>query len=98
MPIRDKFRNLAERAVEALRMQRVSEIEPLRSECDALRNEVIALRRAFIKAMHAEDVNLTSATLYLHTVQETEQIIVELRRLLKSVRHFHEYAIEVTAQ
>jgi hypothetical protein len=31
-------------------------------------------------------------------VQETEQIIVELRRLLKSVRHFHEYALEVTAQ
>lgn len=97
-PFRNKFKNLAERAVELLRQQNVSEIEALREEFDVLRDELVALRRNFIKSMQREDVNLTTATLYLHTLQETEQIVVELRNLLRSVRHFHEYVVDVTAK
>ena len=48
------------------------------------------MRRTLLSKLSAEDVNLTAATLHLHIVQEGEQLCVELRQLLGSMRQFRE--------
>ena len=80
----------AELAADCLRHQRLGEIEGLRNECTRLREEYAQMRRTLLSKLSAEDVNLTAATLHLHIVQEGEQLCVELRRLLGSMRQFHE--------
>ena len=81
---------LARQAADCLRHQRIGEFEGLRNECQQLREEFIRLRNTLLSELSAKDVNLTAATLHLHLVQEGEQLCVELRRLLGSMRQFRE--------
>ena len=85
-----RWAELARCAADCLRHQRLGEIEGLRNECTRLREEYAQMRRTLLSKLSAEDVNLTAATLHLHIVQEGEQLCVELRRLLGSMRQFHE--------
>ena len=85
-----RWAELARCAADCLRHQRLGEIEGLRNECTRLREEYAQMRRTLLSKLSAEDVNLTAATLHLHIVQEGEQLCVELRRLLGSMRQFRE--------
>ena len=88
--LRNRWTELMTKAAETLRHQRLDEVESLRDECAQLREDIARMRRTTILQLQQPHVNLTSATLFLHLVQETEQLTVELRRLLKCMRNFHE--------
>lgn len=90
LPLTRRWCDLARRAADCLRHQQTEAIEPLRMECQQLREDFAGLRRTSIERLGQKEVNLTTATLLLHILQETEQLNVELRRLLKCIRHFHE--------
>lgn len=56
----------------------------------ALHEAARNFRNDILAELRQPGVNITSATLLLHVVQETEQFILELRNLLKSCRKFQE--------
>lgn len=89
-PLLNSWVGLAQNAADCLRHLRVADIEPLREECQTLREELARLRRESTLQLQQSDVNLTTATLFLHLIQEMEQLTVELRRLLKCIRHYRE--------
>lgn len=62
--------------------------EDLKDVCENFRN----FRYDVMVGLQACDANVTTETLLLHVIQETEQIVVELRVLLKNCRRFHELA------
>ena len=67
---------------------RVKRVEGLRLNIDQLRNELNMLRRNVLIDMQQPDTNITSTTLIIHIIQETELLAKELRSLLKSCSHF----------
>ena len=67
---------------------RVKRVEGLRLHIDQLRNELNMLRRNVLIDMQQPDTNITSTTLIIHIIQETELLAKELRSLLKSCSHF----------
>jgi hypothetical protein len=88
----EKLVNIMNSAAYNLKELRVNENENLRAECLALREEFKAFRKDVLVELQEPGVNLTSATLLLHAIQETEQIILEVRHLLKRCRKFQELA------
>ena len=69
---------------------RVKRVEGLRLHIDQLRNELNMLRRNVLIDVQQPDTNITSTTLIIHIIQETELLAKELRSLLKSCSHFCE--------
>ncbi len=67
---------------------RVKRVETLRLDIDQLRDELNMLRRNVLIDMQQPDTNITSTTLLIHIIQETELLAKELRSLLKSCSHF----------
>lgn len=88
--LRDRVIGVMERAAANLRDLRLTDNAQLREECVTIREEIAAFRNSVIMEMQQNGTNLTSATLLLHIVQEMEQICVEIRVMLKSVRRFNE--------
>ncbi len=81
---------LMERAAEELKNQRMENIGQFREDCDTLRYQLRDLRHKTLVELQTSSVNLTSKTLLLHMIQESEQLCSEVRMLLKSVRRFRE--------
>lgn len=73
-----------------LREGNLSENETLRVECTNIRKELSVLRKEVLVQTQTSDTNLTPATLFLHVVQETEQLCIEVRHILKSTYRFTE--------
>ena len=48
------------------------------------------LRKEVLVQAQTSETNLTPATLFLHVVQETEQLCIEVRHILKSTYRFTE--------
>ena len=88
--LRDRLVKVVESAAENLKEMRQTENEALRSELTDIREEFKAFRKDILLELQQPGVNMTSVTLLLHVVQETEQIILEVRQLLKRCRKFHE--------
>ena len=72
----------------ALRQGSAERYEELRAQLAALKEDFAALRHAITRDLSCAEVNLTTATLLLHTVQESEQIAGELRTLLREFRRY----------
>ncbi len=82
--------DVMEQSAELLRNHQVDECEPLRNRCDEVRRGLAAMRDKVLLELQTPGVNITTKTLLLHVVQETEQICIEMKVLLKSVRRFKE--------
>ncbi len=85
-----RLSDIMERAAENLRNQRIEENEQLRDECNALRHELKDMRNNVLVELQTKSANMTSKTLLLHLIQETEQLCSEVSMLLKSVRKIRE--------
>ncbi len=90
--LRDRLIALMGQVAENLRNRRDDLNAPLRGECRNLRAEMSAFRDELLVKVQQDDVNITAMTLLLHTVQETEQLTLELRLLIKNCRLYHEVA------
>ena len=93
----DRYIKLRHRLIETmttaagnLKELRVSDNEPLRAELLSIREAFKAFRNDVLVEMQGADVNITATTLLLHAIQETEQIVLEVRHLLKRCRKFQE--------
>ena len=88
--IRNRLVVLMSDIAEALRNSKIVENEQLLKRCDTLKEEIKSLNEDISVAIQGEGVNLNSMTLLLHIGQETQQLIVELRDLLKTSKAYRE--------
>lgn len=88
--LRNQLSDIMIKAADNLKNARYSENEALREQADKLRTELSEFRNQILVQLQTSATNLTASTLLLHLVQETEQIVIEVRVLLKSVQKFHE--------
>lgn len=88
--LRNQLSDIMIKAADNLKNARYSENETLREQADKLRTELSEFRNQILVQLQTSATNLTASTLLLHLVQETEQIVIEVRVLLKSVQKFHE--------
>lgn len=90
--LRNQLTDIMLQAADNLKSARYEDNEALRERADKLRTDLSDFRVQILVKLQTPAVNLTSSTLLLHVVQETEQIVVEVRVLLKSIKKFHELA------
>ena len=88
--IRDRVVEVMNQAAVNLKHFNTVENERLRADLVKIREDFKAFRHEVLVELQTRDVNMTTDSLLLHVIQETEQITVELRFLLKSNRRFHE--------
>ena len=88
--LRDKLIAILEEATENLQDFNVERNEEIRQKCVKLREEYSAYRHNVLVEMQTKEININTITLLLHVLQETEQIVIELRLLLKNCRRYHE--------
>ena len=88
--LRDKLIAITQDAIDNLQHFDIAKNEEIRLRCVRLREEYSAFRHSVLVELQTKDINLNTITLLLHVLQETEQIVVEIRLLLKNCRRFHE--------
>ena len=86
--ISKQLTNIIMQAAENLREQRIEDNETLREECEMIRGEFNELRDIVLVKIQRPDINITSETLLLHIIQESEQLCIEIRQLLKLTKRF----------
>ena len=91
-PLRNRLALLMEEGARNLETMRVADNASVVDQLKELREDFSALRKELIIETQTSDENLTALSLLLHIVQETEQLVVETRLLLRSCCKFHELA------
>lgn len=86
--VRNRVTSLMRKVADNLRNSRATDNEALLPQCQALRDDIFHVYQDVTAEMQREDTNLTSATLMLHIVQETEQIVVEVEDFIKADRAY----------
>ena len=66
------------------------DIQDISDEAVQLKNDFAAFRHEVTLLLQTPGAHLVTLSLLLHVTQETEQIVKELRSLIKSVRRFRE--------
>lgn len=88
--LRTEFTELIAEIVGNFRNQRSEDNDALMARCSEIRSELHNLGQEIGVAIQTTDVNLTAITLMLHLVQETEQLLVEVKELLKNTKLYRE--------
>lgn len=86
--VREQLLKVMNETAVRLREGNLNENEALRVECTNIRKELSVLRKEVLVEAQTSETNLTPATLFLHVVQETEQLCIEVRHILKSTYRF----------
>lgn len=92
MALRNRLDAIIQDAADNLRHFDADKNRKLRDDLTEVRDSFREFRHDVMVGLQASDANVTTETLLLHVLQETEQIVVELRVLLKNSRRFHELA------
>lgn len=92
IPLRNRLQTLMEEAAANLEAMRVADNAAIVDQLRELQEDIAALRRDITIEIQTSDENITPAALLLHLIQETEQLVIETRLLLRSCCKFHELA------
>lgn len=90
MVLRNRLIDLMEQSAEMLGHIDAENYRRILDEGKLLRKDFASLRHDLSVDLQTADRNMTAATLLLHVVQESEQVDVELRDLMKHCHRFHE--------
>lgn len=88
--LRTQFTDLITEIAGNFRNQRGDDNDALIPRCTEIRNELNKLGQEIGVAIQTTDVNLNSISLMLHLVQETEQLLVEMKELLQNSKLYRE--------
>ncbi len=88
--VRSGLVNLMQSASENLRNQRFEENDKLVARCDEVKAEAENFCQSLGVDIQSQDTNLNSLTLVLHMAQEMRQMVVELKDMLKTYKHYRE--------
>lgn len=87
--LRNRLVELSNDIASNLRNLRSAENEKLLGHCEQLLHEFDHFCDDLGVRIQSTDVNLNSASLLLHMVRETQQLLVELTGLIKTEREYH---------
>lgn len=90
IPIRDEVVEMMEKAIEILNDSEYSQIEPLLTEGNALKSKLSQIRHEEQINSRKENANIRLDLLYLNTLQETQELVSDLRHLLRGIKKFRE--------
>lgn len=88
--LRDRLAGTMKQIAVNLKSNDAIDYEKLREQCMEVRNEMRTFRHEVLLGLQTRETNMTTDSLLLHVIQESEQIAIELRVLLKSSRRFNE--------
>lgn len=90
VPLRDTMLFMIKRIREVIETGSYSEAPALRSQCDELEEFFSQERKDQIARMQASKDNIALSYVYLNMIQESQQMIISLRHLLRAARHLNE--------
>lgn len=88
--VRGRVVELMTDAATNLRNTRSENNDLLPKQCEALREDIFRFYQDISVLIQTTDTNLTAATLLQHIVQETEQLVLELEKLLHALKAYRE--------
>ncbi|MBP3773951.1 MAG: inorganic phosphate transporter [Bacteroidaceae bacterium] len=90
VPLRDEVVEMFETSVEVFTNKDYSKVEMLLSEGDRLKERITEIRHKDENNYRDADSNVRIDLLYLNTLQETQELVSDLRHLLRGATHFQE--------
>lgn len=90
VPLRDTMLFMIKRIMNVVETSSYGEATALKAQCDELEEFFSQERKAQIARMQASKENIAVSYVYLNMIQESQQIIISLRHLLRAARHLNE--------
>ena len=90
VPLRDTMLFMMKRIQSVIESGDYSESGAVKAQCDELEEYLSQARKDHIARMQATKENITVSYVYLNMLQESQQIIISLRHLLRAARHLNE--------
>ena len=90
VPLRDTMLFMMKRIQSVIESGDYSESGAVKAQCDELEEYMSQARKDHIARMQATKENITVSYVYLNMLQESQQIIISLRHLLRAARHLNE--------
>ena len=81
---------MMEKAVEILENSEYAQIGALLAEANAMKSKLSQIRHEEQINFHKENANIRLDLLYLNVLQETQELVSDLRHLLRGVKKFRE--------
>lgn len=89
LPLRDNVIYMLGRTSEIIQAKEYVSISELRNDCSRLKESFSNLRKKQIERLHNDSCNIAVSYVYLNMIQESEEIISQLRHLLRAVDKFN---------
>lgn len=89
IPLRDNVVYMIERAKEIIATNDYSSINSFRVDCSKLKESFSELRDKQLARLRKDDANIAVSYVYLNMIQESEEMISQLRHLLRAVDKFN---------
>ena len=89
LPLRDNVIYMLGRTSEIIQTKEYGSISELRNDCSRLKESFSNLRKKQIERLHNDSCNISVSYVYLNMIQESEEIISQLRHLLRAVDKFN---------
>lgn len=90
LPIRDEVVEMLDRSVEILHSGAYDQIEPLLAEGNAMKSRLSNVRHEEQLNPSSTEATLRLDLLYMNTLQETQELVSDLRHLLRGIKKFRE--------
>lgn len=90
LPLRDEVVMLYQRAEKQLESELTNEIELLRQDATNLQKKLSAYRKSLMDGLHNTNTNIEAITVLLNVVQESQELISNLRHMLRGMAKFQE--------
>lgn len=90
LPLRDEVVKLYESAIELLKQEPTDEIESLRLEASSLQKKLSAYRKSVMDELQNTGTNIEAMTVLLNVVQESQELLSNLRHMLRGWGKFQE--------
>lgn len=88
IPLRDEVVKLYGRASEMLNGELTDEIEQLRLDAASLQKKLSAYRKDIMDRLHNSATNIEATTVLLNIVQESQELLSDLRHMLRGMGKF----------
>ena len=88
-PLRDNVVYMIKKVIEVIASGDFANAYEVRDLCNKSEASLSEVRKTLLFRMQSSKENLTTAYVYLNMIQESEQIIITLRHLLRAAHHYH---------
>ena len=89
VPLRDNVVYMVDRAKEIISTHDYASINDFRVECSKLKEAFSELREKQLSRLRSDDTNIAVSYVYLNMIQESEEMISQLRHMLRAVDKFN---------